>query len=72
MDIEEINTLQSASKHCWWCNAAPQLSTAVCTDGGHIWYTCFGRGGYGQQRYGDKERRASPALVQALEDKQIT
>jgi alpha-tubulin suppressor-like RCC1 family protein len=44
--------------------------TAVCTDDGHM-YT-FGEGEYGQLGHGDKENMSSPALVHALEGKNIT
>jgi alpha-tubulin suppressor-like RCC1 family protein len=43
--------------------------TAVCTRDGHV-YT-FGHGQCGQLGHGDTENKASPALVQALEDKEI-
>jgi alpha-tubulin suppressor-like RCC1 family protein len=43
--------------------------TAVCTRDSHV-YT-FGNGQDGQLGHGDKENKASPALVQALEDKDI-
>jgi alpha-tubulin suppressor-like RCC1 family protein len=43
--------------------------TAVCTEDGHV-YT-FGNGEYGKLGHGDKEHKASPALVQALKDKDI-
>jgi alpha-tubulin suppressor-like RCC1 family protein len=44
--------------------------TAVCTEDGHV-YTC-GYGGYGQLGHGDRDKKTSPALVQALEGKNIT
>ena len=45
-------------------------NTAICTEDGHV-YT-FGRGEHGQLGHGDKENMLSPALVHALEGKNIT